>query len=159
MNVFSRVCPVPRLADYRGKLILLHLWQARQRANDVIALKEVHATFGSDPRFVLISLDFGQSAVWAEESVKEYGLRWTQGFAGNVSYDVIGPYVHRLARLFLRAPDPSERTTPATFLIGPDGRVLAHDMDGGDLEAVRKALEDPKLFPPAAKAADRPGSR
>ncbi len=42
-----------------------------------------------------------------------------------------------------------------TFLIGPDGRIVAHDLQGADLEAVRKALDDPKLFP----AAGRPGPR
>jgi hypothetical protein len=44
------------------------------------------------------------------------------------------------------------RSIPATFLIGPDSRILAKNLRWAELkEAVRKALEDPKLFPEAAK--------
>ena len=39
------------------------------------------------------------------------------------------------------------RAIPATFLIGPNGRVLAMNLRGAALkEAVRKALGDQKLF-------------
>ena len=42
------------------------------------------------------------------------------------------------------------RAIPATFLIGPNGRVLAMNLRGAPLkEAVRKALADEKLFPAA----------
>jgi hypothetical protein len=34
-----------------------------------------------------------------------------------------------------------------TFLIGPDGRILAHDLAGAELGAVRNALDNPKFFP------------
>jgi hypothetical protein len=37
--------------------------------------------------------------------------------------------------------------------------MLGHDLSGGDLEAVRKAMEDPKRFPVAAAPARRSGSR
>ena len=56
-------------------------------------------------------------------------------------------------------PDQHFQRIPITFLIGPDGRMLGHDLSGGDLEAVRKALENPKLFPAAAAPARRSGSR
>jgi hypothetical protein len=40
------------------------------------------------------------------------------------------------------------RAIPATFLIAPDGRVLAMNLRGPALkEAVRNALNDEKLFP------------
>jgi len=39
------------------------------------------------------------------------------------------------------------RAIPATFLIGPNGRVLAINLRDASLkEAVRKALRDEKLF-------------
>jgi hypothetical protein len=40
------------------------------------------------------------------------------------------------------------RAMPATFLIGPDGRILAKNLRGSELtESERKALADRKLFP------------
>jgi hypothetical protein len=45
-----------------------------------------------------------------------------------------------------------------TFLIGPDRRIVAHDLGGADLEAVRKALENPKLFLVRTKTTRPPGS-
>ena len=65
-----------KLSDYRGKLVLLNFWQAQAgRQNDMTVLKEVQASFGRDPRFVLISLACGEQcragravdqARWAE---------------------------------------------------------------------------------------------
>ena len=45
-----------------------------------------------------------------------------------------------------------------TFLIGPDGRIVGHDLMGADLEAVRKALKNDKLFPAAIKTTQPPSS-
>ena len=44
------------------------------------------------------------------------------------------------------------RAIPATFLIAPDGRVLATNLRGPALkEAVRNALNDQKLSPPRGR--------
>jgi hypothetical protein len=55
--------------------------------------------------------------------------------------------------------DGKRRRIPLTYLIGPDGRILGHDLGGADLEAVRKALENPKVFPTAAKVPGGSDSR
>jgi hypothetical protein len=34
-----------------------------------------------------------------------------------------------------------------TFLIGPDGRIVAHDLGGADLEAVRRSPGEPQTLP------------
>jgi hypothetical protein len=48
------------------------------------------------------------------------------------------------------------RASPATFLVGPDGRIVAKNLCGPALkEAVRNALKDDRLFS-AAKSATRP---
>jgi hypothetical protein len=46
-----------------------------------------------------------------------------------------------------------------TFLIGPDGRIVAHDLSGDDVGAVDEALENPKLFSLAAERQLRPPAR
>jgi len=49
------------------------------------------------------------------------------------------------------------RSIPETFLIGPDGRILAKNLRGGELKAaVRKALQDPNLFPTTDRTKQRP---
>jgi hypothetical protein len=63
-----------------------------------------------------------------------------------------------IAVLHLNDRDLGRRRVPVTFLIGPDGRVVAHDLIGSELEAVRKALDNPKLFPRPTNTAGPPGS-
>ncbi len=150
-----------KLSDYRGKLVLLNFWEAFAQKNDMTVLKEVQETFGGDPRFVLISLACGEDAAQAEQSIKQNGLSWTHGFAGDFVSGVAPRYkIRAIPSSAFIGPDQKLRRIPVTFLIGPDGRIVAHDLRGADLEAVRKALENPKLFPPAAATpADRSSSR
>jgi 5-hydroxyisourate hydrolase-like protein (transthyretin family) len=136
-----------KLGDHRGKLVLLNFWDASDRQDDMTILKEVQETFGSDPRFVLISLTWGQDVAQAEKSIKEKGLSWTHGFAGDFASGVAPRYkIRAIQPSNFFGPDQRLRRIPLTFLIGPDGRILAHDLQGTELEAVRKALENPKLF-------------
>jgi len=149
-----------KLSDYRGKLVLLNFWEARNEQNHMTVLKEVQQTFGGDPRFVLISLACGTDAAQAEQSIKQDGLSWTHGFAGDFDAGAATGYkIRAIPYAYAIGPDEKQRWIPVTFLIGPDGRIVAHDLAGTDLEAVRKALENPKFFPTAAKAADRAGYR
>ena len=144
------------LGDYRGKLVLLNFWQAWERESDTTILREVQQTFGGDPRFVLISLDCGEAAAQAEKSISGKGLGWMHGVAGDFVSGVATRYkIRAIPNSGFIGPDQKRRRIPLTFLIGPDGRIVAHDLQGTDLEAVRKALDDPKLFP----AAGSPGSR
>ena len=131
-----------RLGDFRGKLILLNFWRAWEGQNDMIVLKEVQQAFGADPRFVLISLDCSQDASNATKFIKENGLSWIHGLAGEEGTGVSARYkVREFPNTYMMGRDDRRRRIPVTFLIGPDGRILAHDLIANDLEAVRKALE------------------
>jgi hypothetical protein len=83
-----------------------------------------------------------------ERYIKQNGLIWTHGFAGNLLAGVNAGKAYKV------------RSIPATFLIGPDGRILAKNLRGAELkDAVRKALEDPKLFPGADRTTQSASSR
>jgi protocatechuate 3,4-dioxygenase beta subunit/peroxiredoxin/DNA-binding beta-propeller fold protein YncE len=128
------------LGDYQGKLVLLDFWATWSRAGtvEVRAIKDIQATFGGDPRFAIISLSCDQTAEVAERHVKDNGLNWAQGFAGSLLSPVARSY--------------KVREIPATFLIGPHGRILARNLRGAALKAaIAGALKDEALFQPRAR--------
>ena len=135
------------MSDYRGKLVLLNFWAGWE--DDMTVLKEVQEKFGSDPRFVLISLCCVQkSGPGLEKFITENGRSWTNGIAGDVASGVAARYkIRAIQNMVFTGPDHKQRRVPLTFLIGPAGRIVAHDLLGTDLDAVRQALANPNLFP------------
>src|SRR5262249_47330155 len=122
------------------KLVLLDFWATWSRAGtvEVRAIKDIQATFGGDPRFAIISLSCDQTAEVAERHVKDNGLNWAQGFAGSLLSPVAWSY--------------KVREIPATFLIGPHGRILARNLRGAALKAaIAGALKDESIFKPTAR--------
>jgi beta-lactamase regulating signal transducer with metallopeptidase domain/thiol-disulfide isomerase/thioredoxin/uncharacterized GH25 family protein len=121
-----------KLSDYQGKLVLLDFWATwcgPCRA-EIPAIKDIQKTFGDDARFQMISLSLDETAEVAQRYIKENGLIWTHGFTGNLLTGASASNAYRV------------RAIPTTFLIGPDGRILAKNLRGSQLkEAVRKALE------------------
>jgi beta-lactamase regulating signal transducer with metallopeptidase domain/peroxiredoxin len=118
-----------RLVDYRGMLVLVDFWATwcRPCLAEMPALKDIQKTFSTDPRFNLISLACDQKDEAARQYIRENGLIWTHGFAGELALGVGLSY--------------KVRSIPATFLIGPDGRILAKNLRGRELkEAIRMAL-------------------
>ncbi len=120
-----------KLSDHQGKLVLVVFWAtwSRSSLSELIALKEVQAAFGGNPRFAMIGLACDHIVEPAEEYLRKNDLAWPQGFAGNWGAEVGSSY--------------KIRAMPETFLIGPDGRVLAKNLRGAALkEAIARALKD-----------------
>jgi Carboxypeptidase regulatory-like domain len=120
------------LARLRGKFVLLVFW-CTSRPMSLRFVPPVKATwdaFGRDPRLVIIGLN--QDA--APEVLRRYlargGLDWEQRYIG--SSDDPNPIA---AAFGVRFPG-------GVFLIGPDGRIVAKDLQGEAIkQAVAKALK------------------
>ncbi len=125
-----------KLSEQRGKLVLLDFWATwcgPCRA-EMPAMKDIQETFGGNPRFLLVGVSCDEAAHAPATYAKAIALTWTQVFGGKILEGVAETYL--------------VRAIPATFLIAPDGRVLAMNLRGPALkEAVRNALNDQKLFP------------
>src|SRR5262249_18346084 len=103
-----------KLADFKGRFILLDFcatWCAPGVA-EVSNLRKAHEAFGKDPRFAIVSLSLDEKPDDAAFFVAAEQIPWLQGFVGADS-PVVAAY--------------GATAIPATFLIGPDGKVLAKD--------------------------------
>jgi peroxiredoxin len=116
------------LAALRGKTVLLHFWSLRDGPKDAPSLKAVRDRFAKDDRFAMVGLCLGEDAGAAARVVQARGLSWPQAILLDDAADPIP--------IDYGAADPYK-----AFLIGPDGRLIARDLDGPALEkAVADAL-------------------
>jgi len=118
-----------KLADYRGKYVLLDFWASwcAPCLAEMPNLQTIQDQYASDPRFVVIGLSLDEEPSRAASAVKALKLSWRQG--------IVEPDAPTIASYGASA-------IPATFLIGPDGRILARDLRGQKTRtAVVEALQ------------------
>jgi uncharacterized GH25 family protein len=133
-----------RQSDFRGKLLLMIFcaaWNDPSLA-EMQPYQAIHERFGKNPRFAQLGLACGPAVDVLKPMIeKQKGMDWLQA---------------RVGYLMSRVPrDYTVRAVPTTFLIGPNGRVLATNLKGEQLEhAIAAALQDDKLF--AAVTTARP---
>ncbi len=119
------------LGAVRGKFVLLVFWADSSWAIASIPyVKATYDSFGRDPRLVIIGLYRGASPEKMRRYAAHRGLAWEQRYLGN--WEDANPIA---AAFGVRIP-------AAVFLIGPDGRVIAKDLQGDAIkEAVARALK------------------
>ena len=145
------------LADFKGKYVLLIFWYAEcgSLAADRANLQAVYDAYGADPRFAMIGLSLDRDIQMPREYAQINGLKWMQGFAARPSHDRLdnlygqplnGQWDSSWFILLLNGNWSPERVLEiapgaSTWLISPDGRVLARDLVGQSIkDAVGKEL-------------------
>jgi peroxiredoxin len=119
-----------KLADLKGKVVLLDFWATwcAPCLADIPRLVDLHGKYAARQDFVLLSLslDFDEKALRA--FIEKHKMVWDHvyGDAGGAQ---------KAADAF------GVRAIPASFVIGPDGKMLALDLSGSRItEEVDKVL-------------------
>ena len=117
------------LADYRGKVVLVDFW-ATWCPPCIAELPHVLETYRkfNDKGFEIIGISLDSDKEKLEKFIADEGMDWPQYFDGK-------GWENELSNKY------AVNSIPATFLIGPDGRIIARSLRGDDLEkAVAKAV-------------------
>ncbi|MDB5390229.1 MAG: resA 1 [Planctomycetaceae bacterium] len=120
---------------HRGKLLLLDFWLPGQQSSvDIMQNRRlIHEQFRDNPRFSQLGIACNNDRNAARDFSQTNGFVWQQGHVSGAH--------SRVAREF------TSGFLPTSYLIGPDGRVLAKNLDAEDLPLILAAmLKDDALF-------------
>ena len=116
------------LADLKGNVTLIDFWATwcAPCVAELPAIKAIHAEFAADPRFRVVSLSLDENEADLRRYATADKLDWPQALVGPES-PIVAAY--------------GATAIPATFLVGPDGRIIARDLRGDALRrTIREAL-------------------
>jgi len=118
------------LGDLRGKFALLHFWTPHRNAGltELPHLKAVADRFGKEDTFIMVSLCLVDDREIGIRLIRDSGLALVQVIFRDYGFEPM-------------AVDYAASPTPKSFLIGPDGILLAKDLKGDQIvKAVTEAL-------------------
>ncbi|MFI5380702.1 MAG: M56 family metallopeptidase [Tepidisphaerales bacterium] len=128
MNLDGRMV---KLSELHGRHVLLSFGSSGypEMAQEVPILKRVHDTFGKDNRFAVISISFDHSFATTGEFVQKNDVRWNYISVGDGMLSIPDGFDGD-------RNEESTRSRARACLIGPDGKVIAINLRGEDIEKV-----------------------
>jgi hypothetical protein len=122
-----------RLADFRGKLVLLHLWR-RGSGRSMRVLPKALRAFPNVRQLVIVEVGICDSLATASLMDKVLPIGWPRGFLDEEAG-------RKVANDFGLPP---ETRTNTTLLIAPDRKVIAANLSEDEIiPAIAKALDNP----------------
>ncbi|MFO0960464.1 MAG: TlpA disulfide reductase family protein [Isosphaeraceae bacterium] len=133
-----------KLADYRGKYVLVDFWATfcAPWVGDLAKLQAAHAKF-KDRGFEIVGVSLDETREEVVDYAKARKIAWRQVHSATSGDDLVAAF--KVGAL------------PSSFLIDPQGKVIRLDLRGGDLDAVLASLLDPART--TAKPAAAPARR
>ncbi len=119
-----------KLESLRGKVVLIDFWATwcSPCVAEMPNIRSVYEKYGKDGAFTVLGVSLDDDAKKVKRFVKKENVAWPQIVAGPAQTNDIAK------KYFVEG-------IPATFLIDPEGKVIAKDLRGPALEeAVRRAV-------------------